>query len=55
MHDIMMLLAILNDNYDVPLERNTRDAYDVTRQFQRGELPIAQKTAEDERKLLHAY
>ena len=42
MHDILMLLAILNDNYDVLLERMTRDAYDVNRQFQRGELPIAE-------------
>ena len=40
-HDIMMPLVILKDNEDVPLETNTRKAYDVTRQFQRSELPIA--------------
>ena len=42
MHDILMLLAMLNDNYDVVPNETLPHAYDSTRQFQRGELPIAQ-------------
>ena len=38
----MKLLDILNGNRDVPLLRNFRDADDITRQFQRSELPIAE-------------
>ena len=42
MHNILMLLAMLNDKYDVVLNEALPHTYDSTRQFQRGELPIAQ-------------
>ena len=42
MHDILMLLAMLNDKYDVVLNETLPHAYDSTRQFRRGELPLAQ-------------
>ena len=42
MHDILMMLAMLNDKYDVVLKDALPHAYDSTRQFQRGELPTAQ-------------
>ena len=42
MHDILMLLARLNDKNDVIFNKTLPEAYDSNRQFLRGELPIAQ-------------
>ena len=42
MHDMLLLLAVLNDKYDVVLNETLPHACDSTRKFQRGELPIAQ-------------
>ena len=39
---MLILLAMLNDKYDVVLNETLPDAYDSTRQFRKGELPIAQ-------------
>ena len=42
MHDRLILLAMLIDKYDVVLNETSPDAYDSTKQFQKGEVQKAQ-------------
>ena len=48
-HDILMLLVMLNDKYDVVLNETLPHAYDPTRKFRREELPIAQTRLQKDR------
>ena len=36
-----MLLAVINDQFDITIEKALQNVYEITRQFQRSELPIA--------------
>ena len=52
MHNVLMLLAVMNDKFDITIKKALQNVYEITRQFRRGELPIAvnrHQTTEDKR------